>query len=266
MFEYFPGDSCLHKLDVRTKVVGFISLTLLTFLYPSPVINLVLVLFSFALALASGLSFGSIYRKLKPLMLIFVLIILFAAISTSADRFETDLAQHVFFSISSTLQFTSGGFLYGITLLLRIVVMVVASSVLIFSTPLNDFLQLLEKMCVPYQLAFVLTTAIRFVPTLEQRADAILAAQKARGANIGRGKFFQRIQTYVPVMIPMISVAIRMSDQLAVGMLNRGYGGRLRPTELHEWKLTFLDIFLMLFFITGVVAGVYFRFMGYGAL
>lgn len=266
MFEYFPGSSIFHRLDVRTKTVGFITLTVLAFLFTSPLTNLLLALLSLAWAVSVGIPFASIWARLRPLLGILITVVLMAGFSYPPERFGSPAARHLFYSLFHMLYLTSGGLLYGLTLMLRILIMVLASSALIYCTPLNDFLQMLQKMAMPYQLAFVLTTAIRFIPTMEQKTEAILEAQRVRGAQIGRGKIFQRIQTYVPLMIPMMVVALRISDSLAVGMLNRGYGARVRTTLLKEIKMNSIDYLLIGFSLLILAAGVFLRLRGLGQL
>jgi len=266
MFEYFPGNSLLHRLDVRTKTAGFLALMILAFIFKSAVINLGLAVLSISLAFYSGINPQIIISKLKPLIVIFIFVILMTSISYPPGWFETPEAQHVIFPIFNFMYLTVGGMLYGLTLLFRIIMMIVTSSVLIACTPLNDFFQLLQKMAMPYQLAFVLTTAIRFIPTMEKKTRAILDAQNARGAQIGSGKFWQRIQTYVAVMIPMLTVAVRMSDNLAVGMLNRGYGSQTRVTLLREIRLDPLDYVLIGVFLIIIVLGIYLSWLGVGRL
>lgn len=266
MFEYVPGDSLLHRLDVRTKTTGFLTLTLLCFLFERPLYNFILVLICVGLALYSGLSLRRLWAKLKPLTPIFVLIVLMSGISYSPDWFDSAEAQVTLFSMFGFIHLTVGGLLFGLSLLLRIMVMVVATSVLIFTTPLDDFLQFMQKLKMPYQLAFVLTTAIRFVPTMERKTNAIIEAQKARGANIGNGRFFQRIRTYIPVMIPMLIVSVRMSENLAIGMLNRGYGANTKVTPLREIKMKRVDYFLIGLFLAIIFLSIFLSCQGFGKL
>jgi energy-coupling factor transport system permease protein len=266
MFEYFPSNTLLHRLDVRTKTSGFLALMILAFIFKSPVINLGLAVVSVCLAIYSGINPQVIISRLKPLGIIFIFVISMTSISYPPTWFETSQAQHVIYPISNFMYLTVGGILYGLTLLCRIIIMIVTSSILIACTPLNDFFQLLQKMAMPYQLAFVLTTAIRFIPTMEKKTRAILDAQNARGAQIGSGKFWQQIQTYVTVMIPMLTVAVRMSDNLAVGMLNRGYGSPTRVTLLREIKLEPLDYVLIGIFLIMIILGVLLSWAGIGRL
>jgi energy-coupling factor transport system permease protein len=137
---------------------------------------------------------------------------------------------------------------------------------LIYCTPLDDFLQVLQKLHMPYQLAFVLTTAIRFVPTMEHKTENILEAQRARGSQVGSGNFITRIRTYIPVMVPMMVEAVRMSETLAVAMLNRGYGARPRATPLKELKMEPRDYTLSILFLVLILAGIILKYLGLGQL
>jgi len=266
MFEYRPGSSLLHKLDVRTKALGFALVTLLVFLFNAPLYNLALTVLSLGIAVHVGLSFKKLAARLQPLAAVFVAIVLLAGIGYPPGHWATPVAQRVVWSFGGALFLTTGGLLLGLTLLFRIVVMVLMSSVLIHSTPLDDFLQLLQKLRLPYQLAFVVTTAIRFVPTMTAKTEAILDAQRARGSPVGSGGFVRRIRTYVPVMVPMLVEAVRMSETLAVAMLNRGYGARPGTTPLKELKMRWEDYAGCGLCLLLMMVSVYLRARGVGQL
>jgi energy-coupling factor transporter transmembrane protein EcfT len=119
--------------------------------------------------------------------------------------------------------------------------MVLASTIITFSTPIEDILQLLKKMKLPHQLAFVITTGLRFIPTMQKKAEMIKEAQQARGADIGSGGLISGIKSYIPILIPMIVDSLRMSDNLAVAMLNRGFGAMKTTTNLYEIKMKMKD-------------------------
>jgi energy-coupling factor transport system permease protein len=252
-------------LDVRTKTLAFLMMTVLVFLFSSPVYNLALTLVSLSLTLSVGLTFNVVLGKVKPLVVIFLSIIVLTGISYAPNHFVTPLGRSVIGS-SFGLFLTVGGLLYGLTYLLRILVMVLVSSALIYCTPLDAFLELLRKLKMPYQLAFVLTTAIRFVPTMEKKTESILDAQRARGSRVGTGSFMDRIRTYIPVMVPMMVEAVRMSEVLAVAMLNRGYGASAVATPLRELKMETTDYLLSGLFVVGTLGGVLLRLRGYGQL
>ncbi len=266
MFEYLPGSSLLHQLDVRTKALGFLMVTVLAFLFTSPIYNLALAFLCLGFVLYVGLPFSRVADRVKSLISMFIIIIVITGVSYPRERFETPIAQRTILQLSQHLILTSGGLLYGLTFLFRILVMVLSSSVLTYTTPLGDFLQLLQKMRMPYQLAFVLTTAIRFVPTMERKTMNILDAQRARGAQLGTGGVLSRIRTYVPVLVPMMVGAMLMSESLAVAMLNRGYGARTRATPLKELQMEARDYIFSGLCLVIIMGAVVLRRQGFGQL
>ena len=159
------------------------------------------------------------------------------------ENFKTEFSQKIFFTlgIDNSWQFTVGGFLYGITLSLRIFIMVLASTILTFTTPIEDFLQLMKKIKIPYQFAFIITSGIRFIPTMQKKSEMIQEAQKARGAEIGSGGFIKNFKSHIMVLIPLIVDSIRMSDNLAIAMLNRGFGALKFTTYLHTIEMKTKD-------------------------
>jgi len=266
MFEYLPGNSLLHRLDVRTKALGFLVVTVLVFLFTNPLYNLVLALFCLGIVLYAGLPLAKVADMIKPLFPIFITIIVITGFSYPPDGFETPIAQHTLLRLSRYLTLTSGGLLYGLTFLFRILVMVLSSSAFTYTTPLEDLLQFLQKLHMPYQMAFVLTTAVRFVPTMQRKTANILDAQRARGARLGAGGVFSRIRTYVPVLVPMMVEAMRMSESLAIAMLNRGYGARARATPLKELRMDARDYILCALCLVILVSAVLLSRQGFGRL
>lgn len=266
--EHFPGRSFVHRLDVRTKTVAFIGLMVVLFLFRNPLYNAAVVLTVLGVATTARLPFRRLWGVLAPLLPVFLIIMVITGYTYPASTFSGEAARRVLFYSwpGQHLPVSAGGVLYGLTLLLRIVVMVLASSVLTLTTPLDDFLQLLRLMHVPYQLSFVITTGIRFVPTMEKKAAMVLEAQKARGALIETGGIIQRIKAYVPVMVPMIVDSIRMSENLACAMLNRGYGATANWTTLKKLSLAPRDGLAFAASVALVALAMVASRYGYGAL
>ncbi|MGE5585671.1 MAG: energy-coupling factor transporter transmembrane component T family protein [Bacillota bacterium] len=266
--EYIPGQSIIHRLDVRTKVVAFICLMVVLFLFRSPAYNAAIVLVVAGIAAAARLPARRLWGVLGPLVPVFAIIMVITGYTYPASMFTTETARRVIFYSwpGRHLPVSAGGILYGLTLLLRILTMVVASSVLTLTTPLDDFLQLLRAMRVPYEMSFIITTGIRFVPTMEKKAAMVLDAQRARGAMVETGGMIQRIKAYVPVMVPMIVDSIRMSENLACAMLNRGYGATRNWTTLRKMVMRPRDYLVLAACVALTVAAVAAARRGYGAL
>lgn len=243
LIEYYPSGSFIHRLDVRTKSLSFVVLTVTSFCFQSPIVNIVLVLLSWAALLSMNTPFTRIKSILRPLLPIFIIMFLITGFTYPSLNFHEDQNRKILFTLlpNGSLPFTLGGLLYGITLVLRIIVMVLTSTIITFSTPIEDILQLLKKMRLPHQLAFIIATGIRFIPTMQKKSEMIREAQQARGANIGGGGIIKSIKSYIPILIPMIVDSLRMSDNLAIAMLNRGFGAMKTTTDLYEIKMKIHD-------------------------
>lgn len=263
--DYYPGATLIHRLDVRAKLVAFTALMVLLFFFTNPFYNLLLAAFSTFLLYYLGLPTRKISSILKPIAPILLIIMVITAFTYPADNFVIPVAKVVFYK-KGWFEVTSGGVLYGATLVLRIFNMVVLSSILTCSTPLDHFLQVMKMSRLPSNVSFLIITGIRFVPTMQKKVEMVFNAQKVRGAHFDEKGLFSRIKAYIPIMVPLLVQSLYMSDRLAVAMLNRGYGAAARQTSLEEISLTRLDyIFIILFsIVTGV--GIYLRFKGIGRL
>jgi cobalt transport protein len=127
---------------------------------------------------------------------------------------------------------------------LRLVAMVCGSAAVLASTPTEQFTTLMRTLRLPNALVFMCTTALRFVPTLRQRARQITDAQQVRGARISSGGLVRRIKAHATVMIPLLTSGIRMSEDLAAAMVSRGYGITRHPTRLHDLSWSWRDTLL----------------------
>lgn len=255
-------------LDVRAKLTLFVLATLILFLFSDPVVNLAAaVVFSFALPLA-GLEIRRIRDVLIPLLPILVLIVLISGPTYPASNFTSEFARRVLFHLlpGEMVPVTVGGLLYGLTLALRIYAMVVLTALLTGTTPVDDFLQLLRKVRAPYGFAFMLATAMRFVPTMQRKAEMVMDAQRARGARIGSGGVISRIRSFVPVMVPLLGSSLRMSEDVAAAMLNRGYGASAERASLHEIRMASRDWLTVCLGLAGVGIAIALRLRGLGQL
>jgi energy-coupling factor transport system permease protein len=268
LIDYSPSDSFLHLLDVRTKSLGFLILTAISFMFQSPLINFALIIFLSLLLLNIKMPLGRVIKILRPLIPIFIIMLVITGFTYPSSHFSNEQNKKILFSLSpdGMFPFTVGGLLYGVTLTLRIFVMVIASTIVTYSTPIEDILQFLKKMKMPYQLAFVIATGIRFIPTMQKKSEMIQEAQKARGTEVGTGGIIKSIKSYIPVLIPMIVDSLRMSDNLAIAMLNRGFGAVKTSTNLYEIKMKNKDYMLCAVELIIFFAAVWARSIKIGAL
>jgi len=221
-------NSYLHRLDIRTKLLVFLCIVVMVFLFNSPLYNLVIAVVLLGLVVPARLDLRGI-------------------ITSQPEKFMNDSSRYVFFYLLPDQQIpaTLGGLFIGLTYLLRIFLMVFATGIFTMTTPIDDILQLFNKIKAPYELSIVVTTAISFIPTMTAKKDMIFQAQKTRGAGISKKGIIRQLKAYVPIMIPLITNSILMANNLAVSMMNRGYGANKTWTSLHDIKMNGRDILVM---------------------
>lgn len=261
--DFVHSDTFLHRLDVRTKLIWFCSIILAIFLFEHPVFVFSFLVLQLFVLRMSGLPTEGLKRisvMLFPVLLILFLVTMF---THSPERFSDPFSQTILFYLfpNQIAPLTIGGILLGLTIVCRIVVMVLASLLLTYSTPIDDFLQVSQRLRVPYVIAFIITTALRFIPTMEQKAMMVLDAQRSRGADLDSGGLIKRVRAFSSVLIPMIVDSIRMSENLALALINRGFGASRRMTFYDELQMKACDYRALSANIVflGVVFIIYFR-------
>lgn len=153
----------------------------------------------------------------------------------------------------------SEGVVRGLTFVLRILLMVLATAFLYTTTQVDEIVQLLHKLRVPPTVAFVVTTSLRFVPALDQRRTQILEAQRARGARLEAKGLIGAIQAYIPIMVPLLVCSIVLANSLAMAMLNRGFGFNRSVTLLRSISFSTRDYLTVGMILIMVSFAVYMR-------
>ena len=266
--EYRPGDSLLHQLDVRTKLFCFVAVIVLAFGFQHPLINGAILLGLFILAWSMRLPLQGIGRMLGLLAPVFAVMFAVTAFTFTPERFTTAAAQRVLFFLfpGDSAPLTVGGILVGLTLVCRMGIFVLASSLFAQTTPVDDFLRLGRRLKISQKFAFIITMAVRFVPTMEGKAAQVLDAQRARGLDISEGGFFGRMRAYLTLMIPMVVDSIRMSETLAISMVNRGFGATKQSTQLEDLKMRRADYVTLVITCAVLLAGLLMMRGGIGVL
>ena len=259
---YLPGDTLIHRLDVRTKMFGFIGVMILSFLFQDPKYQLLIVTFTGLLAFWIKIPLRKIGGMLVPLIPIIISIILITGFTFAPERFDRVSSQAILLYAlpGDRLGATMGGFLMGTTFTFRLLSMMIASSVLTLTTSMDDFTQFFQKMKVPFEISMMLTTAIRFIPTLDKKRRLILEAQKARGANFNDKGIMGSIRSYLPIMIPMFINSILMANSLSMAMLNRGYGLTRTWTSIREMSFAPRDHWVISLIVLSITLAVFVRF------
>ena len=252
--QYFPADSVIHRLDPRVKIlslIAYIALVFCAFNYVALAFTAVFVL------IVVLLSRVPLKMYLKSLKVIIIIVIITSLLNLFYGTGEPIWQWGI-------IKVTWSGIHNAIFVCVRVICLILLSSALTFTTSPTDLTDALERLMKPltvfhikvHEIAMMMTIALRFVPTLLEETDKIMAAQKARGADMESGNIAARIRALVPVLIPLFVSAFRRAYELAVAMECRCYqggDGRTRMKQLHLSKRDGVCIVIGLFVIAAVV-------------
>ena len=252
--QYFPGNTPIHRLDPRTKLIWvvlyivalFSAQWLLTY-------GLVLALLITVVAL-SKIQFKVILKSMKPLLFIILLTGLLNLFYTQG----TPLVSFWIFTI------TREGIFSAVFMVLRISMLITGTFMLTYTTSpisltdgLERLLGPLKRIKVPvHELTMMMCIALRFIPTLIEETDKIISAQKARGADFETGSIFARAKALIPVLVPLFISSFRRADELAVAMECRCYHGGEGRTRLKELSYRRVDYVVLaggLIFVAAII-------------
>ena len=254
--QYFPGNSPLHKLDPRMKLILALLFIVTVFFADSLVSVAIMALAAFIFVPLGRIPMKTVLRSLKAIRWI---ILFTSVLNLFWVKTGTQLVDFYFIEIYS------GGITYAITMALRVTALLVGSTLLLSYTTspialtdgLEQMLSPLKKLHVPvHEFAMMMTIALRFIPTLIEETDKIISAQKARGADFETGSVFSRAKAMIPIFIPLFVSAIRRADELATAMECRCYhggDGRTRMTSLRYSARDFVALGLFLLFMAGII-------------
>ncbi len=262
--QFFPGNSFIHKLDPRAKIVITLCFIVTLFLCKN-FFSLGLLFISALVAIAlSRISFRVILKGLKMI----VVLVVFTGILQIAYNNEGTVLWKPFEQFS--FQITTGGVFSAVFIIVRIIALILFSSLLTYTTSPTALSDAIERLLSPLKLfkvnvnslSMMMTIALRFIPTLIEEIDIIMSAQKARGADLETGTLTQRAKALVPVFIPLIVSSFRRAYELAFAMECRCYTGDNKRTRMKEMKLGVRDYiaFAVLMLLVAVV--VYTSFFG----
>lgn len=254
----------LERLDVRVKLVTLVVIMAALFMVTHPVGDLLLLTVLMSALAASRTPLGRLWPMLRPLLPVFVLIVAVTTVTTT--RFSNVENARVLFTVWG-LQATLGGVLVGLTFVVRIVVMVVATYAFAISTPVDDVLIVLSRAHAPASLSILVTTALSLIPTMVRRKDLIMEAQQARGARVRAAGPIGQVVAFGPVVIPMITNAILMADNLAIALTNRGYGAASTMTAMRDLTFRRSDALVLAAVILLLAGVLWLRYgLGYGGV
>lgn len=259
--QYFPGNSPVHRLDPRTKLLMLVVYIVALFTANNWLSYGIVLVFLALTIMISKIPLKAIVTGMKPLLMILIFTGILNLFFTDG---ETLLVS--FWGIRITLE----GVVRAIFMVARILMLITGTFLLTYTTSpialtdgLEALLSPLKKLHLPvHELAMMMCIALRFIPTLIEETDKIMSAQKARGADFESGKLMERVRALVPILVPLFISAFRRADELATAMECRCYQGgegrtkmKLLRYKLGDFKAFAVGILLMAAVITLVSFG-----------
>lgn len=230
--QYYPEQSVIHRLDARTKILGTLLYIIEVFLVNSFAgFGLVIL----ALGILIGISrvpVRFIFKGLKAV--VFIILLTFVL---NLFMFDGTVLWHWKF-----LTVTYEGLYRSCFMALRLILLIIGTSMLTLTTKPMELTDGLEKLLKPFnrlglpshEIALMMSIALRFIPTLLDETDKIMKAQQARGADFESGNLIQRVKNMIPILIPLFVGSFRIAQDLALAMEARCYHGGVGRTRMKE--------------------------------
>lgn len=253
--QYYPAQSFVHRLDPRLKLIFLIAYIVALFLAETFYGMALCALFLAIMIISSRVPFGSVLRSVKGIVF---LLVFTSVLNLFFHGGETLLASWGIINIYLE------GILFAVFLMFRLIFLVLGSAVLTLTTTPVNLTDGLESLLKPlalikfpvHALALIMSIALRFIPSLMDETNRIIAAQKARGADFETGNLAKRVRAVVPILIPLLISAFRRADELGDAMEARCYSCAEKRTKYKKLRLGWRDGVAFLFgaaLIAGIV-------------
>ena len=252
--QFFPGNSIIHRLDPRVKILLIVAFIVILFLTSNFISLAFMTVAVFAVMLLTKIPVKMYFKGLKSI----IFILIFTSVLNIFYGTGEPLWQFGF------LKITAEGINRAIFVTVRIIALILTSSVLTYTTSPTDLTDALERLMKPltifhikvHEIAMMMTIALRFVPTLLEETDKIMNAQKSRGADMESGGIIKRVKAMVPILVPLFVSAFNRAYELAVAMecrCYRGGNGRTRMKTLHITKKDIVAISFSILILAVVI-------------
>jgi len=237
--QYIPGESVLHRMDPRSKIIWTALLMVAVFIINTWQEYVMMGAFIIMLLVVSGIPVKQSLKGIKPL----VLILAITAILNIFFVQGTPLVK------IGPVVISYEGIFSAIMLFFRLVMLVIVASLMTLTTTpmamtdgIEHMMKPLERIGVPaHEIAMMMSIALRFIPTLMEETERIMKAQASRGADFDTGNILKRVKSFIPVLVPLFVSAFKRADELAEAMEARCYRGSKGRTRLKQIRFTRLD-------------------------
>lgn len=233
--QFYPTDSVIHKLDPRVKLFATMIYIIALFTFRGVIGLGIITLFLAGIIRISKVPFKFMTKGLKAIVLLLVITSVFNLLATPGD---------VVFWKWGSLQITDTGIINSVLMTIRLVYLILGTSLMTLTTTPNQLtdgletaLKPLNKLNVPvHSIAMMMSIALRFIPILIEETDKIMKAQMARGADFEKGNLLEKAKNMVPLLVPLFVSAFRRAEDLAMAMEARCYNGGEGRTKMKPLK------------------------------
>lgn len=237
---YIPGDSIVHRLDPRSKLLSMMLLILIVFWANNSITNLILFIATGIFIALSGVSISFFIQGLKSMFFLIAFTTLFQFFFISSGNI---IFEFWFVRITDyALQQAGIIFCRFILIIFFSTLLTLTTMPLSLASAVEGLLSPLKKVKVPvHEIGLMLSMSLRFVPTLMDDTTRIMNAQKARGVDFDEGSIVQKVKALIPILIPLFATSLKRADSLAIAMEARGYQGGKGRSQYRQLKWSLKD-------------------------
>lgn len=261
--QYYPANSIVHRLDPRVKIMCTLFYLISLFLFKSVLGYVLCTAFLFTVIKVSKVPFKFITKGLKPIVILLMITVIFNLFLTNQGNVLVSFW---------VLKITDEGFRTAVYMAIRLIYLIVGSSLMTLTTTPNELTDGIERLLKPFnkikmpvhEIAMMMSIALRFIPILLEETDKIMKAQIARGADLESGNLIQKAKNMIPILVPLFVSAFRRANDLAMAMearCYRGGEGRTKMKPLIYQKRDYIAyVVTILYIVVMVLVGRYISF------
>lgn len=237
---YIPGNSLIHRLDPRSKLLAMVLYIIIIFWANNLVTNLLMLAFTLVVILLSQVKLSFFFNGVKPMIGIILFTTIFQMLFTQGGEIILQIW---------IIRITSFGLSQAALIFMRFLLIILSSTLLTLTTTPLSLADAVESLLKPFEvfkvpaheIGLMLSLSLRFVPTLMDDTTRIMNAQRARGVDFGEGNLVQKVKSIIPILIPLFASSFKRADALAIAMEARGYQGGDGRTKYRRLKWTLKD-------------------------
>ncbi len=250
--QYFPGDTIVHRLDPRIKILVAILFLVAVFVVRTMWGFAALAALFFVIIALAKIGPVTILRSIRPLLFIIIFTFLLNILFYNGDTIYWQWG---------ILKISREGIEKAIFIAIRLILLIIATSLLTLTTSpmqltdgMESLLKPLKKIKFPvHEMAMMMSIAMRFIPTLVEETDRIMKAQTARGAEFDSGNLLKKAKNMIPLLVPLFVGAFKRADELALAMESRCYHGDEGRTRMKVLHLCAADVWALVLMIAACV-------------